>query len=51
MTRGGNKMASETIKALLMIAPFGLLGSALCLLRMRTQDYAVVPVRVRRRSR
>jgi hypothetical protein len=42
-------MASETLKALLMIVSFGVLGSVLYWLRTRTPGYALVPVRIRRR--
>jgi hypothetical protein len=42
-------MASETLKVLLMIAPFGVLGSALYWLSTRTPGYALVPTRIRHR--
>jgi hypothetical protein len=44
-------MASETIKALLIIGSFGLLGSAFYWTRMRAGACALVPVRLRRDAR
>jgi hypothetical protein len=44
-------MANETIKALLIVAPFGVLGSALYWLAMQAQSPALIPVRVVRGAR